>query len=111
MDPDKVETVRNWKTPVNLTDVQAFIGFVNFYRRFIKDFSKTISPLVSLTKKAERFDWNSKRQDAFERLKSAFTSAPVLAAFNWEKCHRTTWSDYDTRLPYQEAHDRLGKEG
>jgi len=56
MDPDKVKIVRNWKTPANLTDVQAFIRFANFYRRFIKDFSKTISPLVSLTKKAERFD-------------------------------------------------------
>ena len=51
----------------------------------MKDFLKTISPLVSLTKKGERFDQNSKQEDAFKRLKSAFTSALVLAVFNQKK--------------------------
>ncbi|KAG0158853.1 hypothetical protein PDIDSM_6373 [Penicillium digitatum] len=68
MDPDKIETIVNWKTPTCLTDVQAFIGFGNFYRRFIRDFSKVIAPLLS-----------------FEALKKAFTSAPVLKAFDWSK--------------------------
>lgn len=51
MDPDKISTIVNWQTPKRLTDVQAFIGFGNFYRRFIRDFSKIIRPLVHLTKK------------------------------------------------------------
>ncbi|KAG0158458.1 hypothetical protein PDIDSM_5972 [Penicillium digitatum] len=66
MDPDKIETIVNWKTPTCLTDVQAFIGFGNFYRRFIRDFSKVIAR-------------------SFEALKKAFTSAPVLKAFDWSK--------------------------
>ncbi|KAG0159972.1 hypothetical protein PDIDSM_7499 [Penicillium digitatum] len=66
MDPDKIETIVNWKTPTCLTDVQAFIGFGNFYRRFIRDFRKS-SPR------------------SFEALKKAFTSAPVLKAFDWSK--------------------------
>ncbi|KAG0153766.1 hypothetical protein PDIDSM_2421 [Penicillium digitatum] len=85
MDPDKIETIVNWKTPTCLTDVQAFIGFGNFYRRFIRDFSKVIAPLVRLTKKDVRFEWTPVCQLSFEALKKAFTSAPVLKAFDWSK--------------------------
>ena len=49
IDQKKVETIQNWETPKCLTDVQAFIGFSNFYRRFIRDFSKIIAPMVQLT--------------------------------------------------------------
>ncbi|KAG0161705.1 hypothetical protein PDIDSM_4973 [Penicillium digitatum] len=85
MDPDKIETIVNWKTPTCLTDVQAFIGFGNFYRRFIRDFLKVIAPLVRLTKKDVRFEWTPVCQLSFEALKKAFTSAPVLKAFDWSK--------------------------
>ena len=51
MDPKKVDTVQNWTVPKTVKDVQAFLGFANFYRRFIRDFSKIILPLVELTKK------------------------------------------------------------
>jgi hypothetical protein len=51
MDPTKVEAVRNWPVPKTLRDVRGFIGFANFYRRFIKDFSKIARPLHDLTKK------------------------------------------------------------
>ncbi|KAG0160695.1 hypothetical protein PDIDSM_8225 [Penicillium digitatum] len=63
----------------------AFIGFGNFYRRFIRDFSKVIAPLVRLTKKDVRFEWTPVCQLSFEALKKAFTSAPVLKAFDWSK--------------------------
>jgi len=96
MDPEKVKTIVNWKAPSNLTDVQAFIGFGNFYRRFIKDFSKIIAPLVNLTRKGKQFIWNTERQTAFDSLKAAFVSAPILAAFDWEKdiLLETDASDY-----------------
>ena len=55
IDPEKVQTITTWATPTCVTDVQAFIGFANFYRRFIKDFSKIIAPLVNLTKKDVEF--------------------------------------------------------
>ena len=55
MDPGKVKAVADWPTPKNLKDVRGFIGFANFYRRFIKDFSKLACPLHDLTKKEVPF--------------------------------------------------------
>ena len=51
MDPEKVSCVLDWQTPGNVTDIQCLLGFANFYRRFIRDYSKVVSPLTSLTKK------------------------------------------------------------
>ncbi|RKK12564.1 hypothetical protein BFJ66_g18292, partial [Fusarium oxysporum f. sp. cepae] len=96
MDPAKVETVKNWKTPTCLTDVQAFIGFGNFYRRFIRDFSKLTAPLNRLTKKDVPFIWDDTCEKAFVRLKEAFITAPILRPFDWTKdvILETDASDY-----------------
>lgn len=79
MDLTKVKVVTNWPTPRNLRDVRAFIGFANFYRRFIKDFSKHARLLYDLTKKDTPFIWSETQQSVFDSLKSAFTSQPILA--------------------------------
>jgi hypothetical protein len=55
MDPSKVFIVVDWPTPMNVKDVQSFLGFANFYRRFIKDFAKKAAPLTKLTKKDTPF--------------------------------------------------------
>jgi hypothetical protein len=96
MDPQKIETIQNWQIPSCLTNVQAFIGFSNFYRRFMRDFSKIIALMVALTRKEIRFHWNTACQTAFDRLKHAFTTASVLAPFDWEKeiILETDASDY-----------------
>jgi hypothetical protein len=96
MDPDKIKIVVNWAGPTCVTDVQAFIGFANFYRRFIKDFSKIIGPIVNLTRKEVRFLWDQTCQSAFEKLKQAFVNASVLKPFDWEKdvIVKTNASDY-----------------
>jgi len=80
MDPVKVAGVHDWPTPENWTDVQAFVGFVNFYRRFIRDFSTIARPLFDLTRSDKAWNWDTKEQDAFERLKAAVTTAPVLVS-------------------------------
>lgn len=85
MDTAKIETVKNWNTPTCLTDVQAFIGFGNFYRRFIRDFSKLTAPLTRLTKKDVPFIWDNVCEEAFVKLKVAFTTAPILRPFDWTK--------------------------
>ena len=78
MDPVKVAGVREWPTPENKMDVQAFLGFVNFYRRFIQDFSAKAQPLFDLTRSEQVWTWSGKEQVAFEDLKTAVTTAPVL---------------------------------
>lgn len=96
MDPEKIKTVREWKSPSCLTDVQVFVGFSNFYRRFIRDFSKIVAPMVALTRKDTPFRWDEDCEHAFQRLKCAFIDAPVLMLFDWAKevILETDASDY-----------------
>jgi len=69
MDPVKVQGIANWPTPKSVKDVQSFLGFCNFYRIFIKNFSDIAHPLNNLTKKNELFIWNEECNAAFEELK------------------------------------------
>ena len=78
MDPIKIKGVSDWPTPKKLKDVQAFMGFANFYRRFIKDFSEIARPMNNLTKKNTTWEWGEKQEKAFQYLKLRFTEAPVL---------------------------------
>ncbi|KAI1003081.1 hypothetical protein K3495_g5122 [Podosphaera aphanis] len=82
MDPAKVECVRSWKTPKSVKDIQAFLGFANFYRRFIRGFSRVAAPLTNLTKKDTPWLWSSDCSKAFQELKSAFTQSPILKHFD-----------------------------
>jgi len=80
MDLVKVTGVREWPTPENKMDVQAFLGFVNFYRRFIRDFSAKAQPLFDLTRSEQVWTWSGKEQAAFKDLKTAVTTALVLVS-------------------------------
>ena len=82
MDPVKVAGVAQWPTPTNRKEVQSFLGFANFYRRFIKDFSHHARPLFDLTKSSTEFSWSPAAATAFQSIKDAVTSSPVLAAPN-----------------------------
>lgn len=96
IDPTKIQAVIDWKTPTNLKESQAFVGFCNFYRRFIRNFSKIVKALVRLTQKGVIFEWSSACQEAFQRLKKAITEAPVLRHFDRSKeaILETDSSDY-----------------
>jgi len=84
MAKEKVQAVLEWKTPESLMEVQSFLGFANFYRRFIQNYSRVARPLTELTKKEwkEYWSWNQEAQTAFEELKRQFTTAPILAHFD-----------------------------
>jgi len=82
MDPSKVETVKAWPPPENLLDVRAFLGFANFYCRFVKGYSKVVEPLTQLTRKGQPFEWETKQQESFDGLKTSFTTAPFLHWFD-----------------------------
>ncbi|KAG5727516.1 hypothetical protein E4T56_gene12212 [Termitomyces sp. T112] len=78
MEPVKVAGVAEWLEPKNKKEVQAFLGFVNFYQRFIQDFSYHAHPLFDLTWKDIMWSWGPLEQMAFDILKCAMTSGPVL---------------------------------
>ncbi|CAJ0933921.1 unnamed protein product [Ranitomeya imitator] len=79
MDPVKVQAIQDWIQPTSLKSLQKFLGFANFYRRFICNFSSIAKPLTDLTKKgADLVNWFSAAVEAFQELKRRFCSAPVL---------------------------------
>ena len=81
MDPSKVNAILDWPTPKNIKEVKSFLGFANFYRKFILHYSSLTTPLTSLTRKGVKFSWSSQADEAFRALKLAFTSAPILQHF------------------------------
>ena len=76
---DKIRAVKEFPIPTNTTGVKAFLGLCNYYRRFIKGFAQIASPLNKLTSKHVKFKWDADCQTAFDTLKSALVSAPILA--------------------------------
>jgi hypothetical protein len=78
VDPEKIEAIRGWPVPRNVTEVRYFMGLVGYYRRFIKGFSKIASPITSLQKKGVKFEWTPKCEESFQQLKDILTSAPIL---------------------------------
>jgi hypothetical protein len=78
IDPVKIAGVADWPMRSNKKEVQSFIGFINFYRHFIPDFSHHARALIDLSMKDVRFIWGLPQEDSFMKLKELVTSAPVL---------------------------------
>ena len=78
MEQDKIKAMKEWKTLMKIKKVESFLGFANFYRRFIQNFSHTAKPLNELKRKKEWL-WTEEHQRAFKELKEKITSQPVLA--------------------------------
>jgi len=72
MDPDKIQVIKNFQPPKTKKQVQSFLGFINFYRKFIRDLSQNTEQLSLLTKKDAKWQWGSQQQQAFESIKSKF---------------------------------------
>ena len=81
VEEQKVEAVKNWPRPSSKKSVQSFLGFVNYYRRFIENCSHISKPLTELTQNVP-FQWNPSAEESFQKLKETICSAPVLAPFN-----------------------------
>jgi len=78
----KVKSIQNWAHPRLVKEVQLFIGFANFYRRLIKDFSHVWKPITKALKESPKdFHWGREQEEAFEELKRGFTTAPILLHF------------------------------
>ena len=77
--PDNIQKIVDWPVPRSVTEVRAFLGMGNYYRRFVKDFSKVVQHLTQLTKKEHRFSWTPECQIAFEKVKQVLTGPDVMA--------------------------------
>ena len=78
MDPTKLATIDTWKPPTSVKGVCSFLGFANFYRKFIPNYSNIVTPLTFLTKKDQPWIWGSLQQRAFDHLCQIFSTTPVL---------------------------------
>ena len=98
VNPKKVSAVLDWESPKNVKQIQSFLGFCNYYRKFVKDFSKIAYPLTELTKKDKKFVWTSKEQNSFDELKKAMTETPVLRCADPKLPYEVTADASDTGL-------------
>ena len=85
VDREKIEVISNLPPPKCVKDIRSFLEHAGFYRRFIKDFSKIAKPLCKLLAKEAIFEFDDACLEAFDTLKKALISAPVLQPPNWEQ--------------------------
>ena len=81
VDGEKVKSITEFKRPENVSQVRSFLGICSYYRKYIFLFSKLAKPLTYLLQKGIDFTWNEKQQEAFEELKKALVTAPILRHF------------------------------
>jgi hypothetical protein len=82
MDPAKVLAIKEWATPKSAFDIQVFLGLANFYRRFVKNYSKIATPMTALLKKNTKFIWSAEADAAFNDLKTRLMTGPILRHFD-----------------------------
>lgn len=78
MDGDKIRSIVEWKTPRNLRELRGFLGLTGYYRKFVKHYAQIAGPLTAQLKK-ENYGWTGEATAAFQNLKTAMNTAPVLA--------------------------------
>ncbi|GKA57278.1 putative reverse transcriptase domain-containing protein [Tanacetum coccineum] len=79
VDPDKIESIKDWASPKSPTEIRQFLGLAGYYRRFIEGFSKISKPMTKLTQKKVKFEWGDKQETAFQLLKQKLCSTPIMA--------------------------------
>lgn len=87
VDPAKIAVIKNWKAPKTVKGIQSFLGFCNFYRRFIAKYGCVARPLTLQTRKNIPFKFDTACQEAFDKLKDALIQAPILVYFRYDREH------------------------
>jgi hypothetical protein len=81
MSQKKVSTIQDWASPKTVKDIQSFLGFANFYRRFIEGFSRICRPMTELTKDKVPFVWSNECEESFKLLKQKFYGSTYSCSF------------------------------
>ena len=84
MDPKKVQSIVDWQAPRHVKDLRSFLGLANYYRKFIAGYSKRAAALTDLLKKDTKWVWSERYDEAFQNLKNAIASEPILKQFDYE---------------------------
>ena len=84
LDPTKVQATEEWLEPTTIKKIQAFLGLANYYRKFIKGFSRIATPLTELTKKEVKFNFGEEYQESFKEIKRRLSSTLILTLYNPE---------------------------
>jgi len=98
VDERKVEVIKKWPNPTNLTELRSFLGLASYYRKFVKNFSAIASSLTTLLRKDIPYEWKPDQQEAFDKLKEKLTSAPVLLIPDQTKPFTVTTDASDTAI-------------
>lgn len=110
-DPAKIKTIKNWVAPSSVTQTRRFLGFANFYQRFVDNFSDRCAPLYDLLRKDKKFEWSEDCERAFQDLKARFTSHPILRHYDHRASTRVETDASDTGiaavLMQQQKDDKL----
>ena len=83
--PEKVRAIIEWPKPKSVHDVRSLLGLASYYRRFVRGFSEMARPLTGLTRARVEWEWSTSQHQAFNRLKLALTTAPILKLPDFER--------------------------
>ena len=108
MASNKVDSVVQWPEPTKVKELQQFLGFANFYRRFIQGYSRIIGPMTKLLKKNAEFRFDESARQAFQQIKNAFTGADILRHYkpDLQTVIETDASDYAISGVLSQYHDK-----
>jgi hypothetical protein len=85
MEASKIAAIRDWPEPTNVTGIRGFLGYTNFYRKYIAKYGDIARPLTDLTKNDVKFEWTDKQQKAFDTIKAKVLEDPILMNANPEE--------------------------
>nr|GFB90434.1 retrotransposon protein, putative, Ty3-gypsy subclass [Tanacetum cinerariifolium] len=98
VDPNKIEAVKNWKTPKTPTEIRSFLRLAGYYRRFIASFSKIAKPLTLLIHKNKKFEWGDEQENAFQTLKDMLLKQSDCKRIQTTQIHEKNYTTHDLEL-------------